>query len=152
MASYSSSHPQQAAQQSYHSYQQQEQQEPTTSNSSKRSKRQLQKALRAGQFDAHALNDNNNVTITQMEQARPSAYVPQEETYAVPANGVKVTTTQMYNPSAGTNVQADLNLVKGKNQINHLMASAAQLELQQARGAGSKANSQRAGAKRKYGW
>jgi len=45
---------------------------------------------------------------------------------------------------------------KGKNQINALMASAANFQLQQTRmgGGGNKTNnnSQRAGAKRKYGW
>jgi hypothetical protein len=90
---------------------------------------------------------------TQMEQAKPDAYVPKEETYAAPMRGVKNVATQMYNPSAGTDVQAEMNMkVKGKNQINHLMASAAQLEMQQARQGGPKVNSQRAGAKRKYGW
>lgn len=118
--------------------------------SNKRSKkRQLQKALRAGQLDTEALNHQS---VTQIEQAQPNAYIPREETYAVPAHGVKVVPTEMYNPSVGGNVQADLGKVKGKNQINQLMASAAQLELQQARRGGSKVNSQRAGAKRKYGW
>jgi hypothetical protein len=126
---------------------------PTTYGNKRSQKRQLQKALRAGQLD-EALSSTYSAgaaTVTHLDQAEPTAYVPQEETYAVPTHGVRVAATQMYNPKAGSNVQADLNRVKGKNQINHLMASAANFELQQAR-SGQIKNSQRAGAKRKYGW
>ncbi|CAB9506582.1 expressed unknown protein [Seminavis robusta] len=124
----------------------------TNTGNSRSKKRQLQKALRAGQLD-QALAQNNTAAVTNMDQVDPTAYIPQQETYAVPANGVRVAATTMYNPKAGTDVQANLGGVRarGKNQINQLMASAANFELQQAR-QGGKTNSQRAGAKRKYGW
>ena len=121
---------------------------------SRKKKRQLHKALLAGQLD-HAMGSANANQVTQMEQAHPTDYIPQEETYATPANGVKVVTTSMYNPKAGGDVQADLSSQRalGKNQINQLMSAAATFQLQQARnGPNAKANSQRAGAKRKYGW
>lgn len=116
----------------------------------KMKKRQLQKALRAGNFDQVAAAGGN---LTNLEQAGPTDYVPNPETYAVPKHGVKVVATQMYNPKVGGDVQVDMGSVraKGKNQINQLMASAANFELQQAR-SGQKTNSNRAGAKRKYGW
>jgi hypothetical protein len=118
-------------------------------NNSRSKKRQLQKALRSGQLEEALAQSDNTASL---EQAAPTAYVPQQETYAVPNNGVKVVTTTMYNPKAGTDVQVNLGAVRarGKNQINQLMASAANFELQQAR-QGGKSN-QRAGAKRKYGW
>jgi len=130
----------------------------------RRNKRQMQKALRAGQLDqaltgSHAVA--SNVHVTSMDQVHPTDYVPQPETYATASggvNGVKVAATTMYNPQAGSDVQADLaaQRAKGKNQINALMASAANFQLQQTRmgGGGNKTNnnSQRAGAKRKYGW
>lgn len=117
---------------------------------SRSKKRQLQKALRTGKLDQVLAAGGN---VTNLEQAMPTAYVPNPETYAVPKHGVRVAATQMYNPKAGGDVQADLGAVrgKGKNQINQLMASAANFELQQAR-SGQKTNNQRAGAKRKYGW
>lgn len=120
-------------------------------------KRQLQKALRAGQLD-QALDSATSQGVSQVEQldqARPTEYVPQSETYAVPAHGVRVAATEMYNPKAGTTTTADAAAIskKGKNQINALMASAATFELQQARGGpAGKSNSQRTGAKKKYGW
>lgn len=117
---------------------------------SRSKKRQLAKALRAGNLD-QALGDSKGVT--KLDQAMPTAFVPEPETYAVPANGVRVVATQMYNPRAGKDVQTNLGAVRarGKNQINQLMASAANFELQQAR-SGHKTNNQRTGAKRKYGW
>lgn len=121
---------------------------------SRKKKRQLHKALLAGQLD-QAMGSANANQVTQMEQAHPMDYIPQEETYATPANGVKVVSTSMYNPKAGGDVQADLSSQRalGKNQINQLMSAAATFQLQQARnGPNAKANSQRAGAKRKYGW
>lgn len=126
-----------------------------TAGNHRKNKRKLQKALRAGQLD-QALGSSNNVdlNVTQMDQAHPTEYVPQQETYSTPANGVQVVSTQMYNPKAGSDLQADAAdlKAKGKNQINQLMQSAATFQLQQARGGGAKVNNQRAGAKQKYGW
>lgn len=117
---------------------------------SRSKKRQLVKALRAGNVDQALENAKG---VTKLDQAMPNAFVPEPETYAVPVNGVRVVATQMYNPKAGKDVEANTGAVRarGKNQINQLMASAANFELQQAR-SGQKTKNQRAGAKRKYGW
>jgi hypothetical protein len=88
-------------------------------------------------------------------EAEGSIYVPQEETYAVPSSGaVRVAPVRMYDPKAGTDVvQADVTgKQRGKHQINQLLASAANLELQRARATGTGVKSKRADAKRKYGW
>ena len=120
------------------------------SGNSRSKKRQLQKALRAGNMDQVLAAGGN---VTNVEQVDPTAFVPAPETYAVPQNGVRVVATQMYNPKVGGDVQvnAGSGRARGKNQINQLMASAANFELQQAR-SGQKTSNQRAGAKRKYGW
>ncbi|GAX20097.1 hypothetical protein FisN_18Lh035 [Fistulifera solaris] len=113
----------------------------------KRSRRDMEKALRKGDFQT--------LQVTHyVEQANPDAYVPDPETYAVPQHGIKVVPTAMYDPKAGTATNLAAGKGRGKNQIHHLMASAANLELQRARGmAGtSNASSHRANAKQKYGW
>jgi hypothetical protein len=113
----------------------------------KRSRREMEKALRNGDFQT--------LQVTHyVEQANPDAYVPDPETYAVPQHGIKVVPTAMYDPKAGTATNLAAGKGRGKNQIHHLMASAANLELQRARGmaASSNASSHRANAKQKYGW
>ena len=115
----------------------------------KRSRKEMEKALRSGNLDAV---EDSNMTTLDAEQA---VYVPQEETYAVPSSGaVRVAPVRMYDPKAGTDVvQAEVTgKQRGKHQINVLMASAASLELQRARGMGGGVKNKRADAKRKYGW
>jgi len=115
----------------------------------KRTRKEMEKALRSGNLDA--LQDSDMTTL----EAEGSVYIPQEETYAVPRSGaVRVAPVRMYDPKAGTDVvQADVTgKQRGKHQINQLLASAANLELQRARAIGGGVKNKRADAKRKYGW
>lgn len=133
-------------------YQPEEDEEPKVDarRAKKRSRKEMEKALRQGNLDA--LEDSYGTTL----QAEGAVYVPEEETYAVPSSGaVRVAPVRMYDPKAGTDVvQADVTgKQRGKHQINQLLASAANLELQRARGMGAGGgNTKRADAKRKYGW
>ena len=118
----------------------------------KRMRKEMERALRQGNLAA-ALESDANFSAS-LQQAPPDAYVPEPETYAVPQHGIKVVPTAMYDPSAGQAVQGASDKGRGKNQIHHLMASAASLELQRARGLGGNAGGKahRANAKQKYGW
>jgi hypothetical protein len=101
----------------------------------------------------------DGLQVQSMQQAQPDAYTPQEESYAaVAVHGVKVAPTAMYDPSDGQAVvETSIYGVKREmNQINQLMASAANLEQQRTQGIGGTANqagkTHRANAKSKYGW
>jgi hypothetical protein len=132
-----------------------EQPPPDDRATCKRSRREMERALRRGDFSV-ALQGNEHVA--SVAQAQPDAYTPEPETYAIPQHGIKVVPTAMYDPSAGQATAAAPGASKGrgKNQIHHLMASAATLELQRARGLGPSGASagkvHRANAKHKYGW
>ena len=114
----------------------------------KRSRREIEKALRSGDLNAidghdgvHSLDGDSNV------------YVPEQETYmAQKGTGVRIAPVAMYDTKAGKDVVGGgvSGKARGKNQINHLMASAAAFEANQAQQAKVKTN--RANAKRKYGW
>ena len=114
----------------------------------KRSRKEMEKALRAGNLDA--------LQGVATVEAEASVYIPQEETYRVPTSGItKVAPVSMYDPKAGSDVMqvGATGKQRGKHQINTLLASAASLELQRARAIGtSGGKSKRADAKRKYGW
>ena len=116
----------------------------------KRSRKEMEKALRAGNLDA--VEDAGMTTL----EAEAQTYTPQEETYRVPSSGiVKSASVKMYDPKAGTDVlQGEVSSKhRGKHQINQLLASAASLELQRARAIGtSGGKGKRADAKSKYGW
>lgn len=114
--------------------------------SRKRSRKDIERALRQGNLSAV----DDQVT-TQIAQAQPNQYRPAEETYAVPQHGIKVAATAMYDPKAGAAVIGKGG-GRGKNQITHLMAAAANLELQRARNPSQMGNTHRANAKQKYGW
>jgi hypothetical protein len=119
--------------------------------SRKRSRKDLEHALRQGHL--HAIQDDSRVA--HLVQASPTAYQPDEQSYAVPVAGVKVVPTALYDPSQGQAVVGSGgHKGRGKNQIHHLMAAAADLELARARGqAPAASNAQhRVNAKRKYGW
>jgi hypothetical protein len=130
-----------------------------TRASRKRSRKDLERVLRQGNLSAaFDLPSSNTAGTTppfvSLHQAHPEAYTPDPETYAVPTHGIRVAPTAMYDASAGTAV-IGTNNSRGKNQIHQLLASAASLELQRARGLGTekgKASSHRANAKTKYGW
>lgn len=117
-------------------------------NKKKRSRKEMERALRHGNLAA--VTDRNDVV--SMEQAQPDQYTPAPETYAVPAHGIKVAATAMYDPKTGEKTVGGPT-ARGKNQINQLMASAADFELHRARqGGSSSGNPHRANAKQKYGW
>ena len=115
----------------------------------KRNRKEMEKLLRHGHLD-----QMDNDTMVQLEQASPHAFVPQPEVTQVPSHGVRNVPTQMYDPSAGGTVTGVRG--RGKNQISHLLGQAANLELARARGmngsGGAGGTSHRASAKRKYGW
>jgi hypothetical protein len=118
----------------------------------KKCRKEMEKALRAGNLQALAQG-----RVTTVE-AQGSTFTPQEETYRVPTFGItKVAPVSMYDPKAGSDVvQAGgaTGKQRGKHQINTLLASAASLELQRARAIGTTlgGKGKRADAKRKYGW
>jgi hypothetical protein len=104
---------------------------------------------------------DDGLRVQSMEQAQPNAYTAalDPNNTAVPSHGVKNTATAMYDPAQGQSVTGTADGIKrGTNQINQLMASAANLEQQRNQGiGGSAANNQagkthRANAKHKYGW
>jgi hypothetical protein len=131
-----------------------------TLQSRKRSRKDLERALRQGNMDVVELDRDDGLTVQSLQQAQPDAYTPAEASYAqAPAHGVKVAPTAMYDPSAGQAVvgtSAAGSVKRGTNQINQLMASAANLEQQRTQGIGGAANqagkTHRANAKHKYGW
>jgi hypothetical protein len=128
--------------------QQELQQQQQQYTSRKRSRKEMERALRHGNLDA-VMDDSQFVSL---EQSQPDSYTPQPETYAVPQYGIRVAATAMYDPSQGAAVTG-VKKGRGKNQINHLMASAANLELQRARQGNSNIGKMhRANAKQKYGW
>ncbi|GKY90384.1 hypothetical protein MPSEU_000012400 [Mayamaea pseudoterrestris] len=121
-------------------------------NPRKRSRKELERALRHGHLDAVE-------TDLSLQANDPSEYHPSAASLsAAPPSqlGIHVAPTQMYDPSAGA-VTAGQSRGRGKNQINHVMAAAAQLEEHrrqqyQREGASGAAKSYRANAKQKYGW
>jgi hypothetical protein len=129
-------------------------QEPTTTtstaltnNTKKRSRKELERALRHGDLDAV---QGSETSILQQEDSN-YVPVPSPETSTLPSHKIRVAATAMYDPSAGAAV-VGLSKGKGKNQIHHVMAAAAQLELQRARNTSNTSNTHRANAKQKYGW
>lgn len=120
----------------------------------KRRRQEMERLLRQGQFDA-ALDQGgaaNTVTIDQPQTFQPTDGAAQN----VDTTGlVHMAATPLYDPRQGQAVVGgNTGAGRGKNQINHLLASAANLELARARGMVSKPgqNAHRANAKRKYGW
>ena len=123
-----------------------------SNNPRKRSRKELERALRHGQLDAvegdisvQAETNLYNPSAASLSAAPPSEF------------GIRVAPTAMYDPSIG-GVAAGQARGRGKNQINHVMAAAAQLEehrRQQYQRDGSGAangKTHRANAKQKYGW
>lgn len=135
------------------------------SGNKKRRRQEMERLLRQGQLDA-ALDQSsassgtntNSVAANTISLQQPQAYVPTDGAAAhVDTTGlVRVAPTPMYDPRQGQAVVGTGGGAgRGKNQINHLLASAANLELARARGMVAKPGGQnphRANAKRKYGW
>jgi hypothetical protein len=125
----------------------------------KRSKRELEKALRAGNLDsinlhqytqnAHSM-ESINYGAQNHDQLMNSSAEGGRSSYGT--GGL-----EHYVPSEGTSVKGLSGKMKGKHQIHSLVQNAAKLEADQRRmdamGGGMKrGKSSRADAKRKYGW
>ena len=126
----------------------------SNNNNPKRRRQEMERLLRQGQWDA-ALSPSAATSATVLEMDQPKVFQPTDgAAQNVDTMGlVRMAATSMYDPSQGQAVVGK-DAGRGKNQINHLLASAANLELARARGMAAKPgqNSHRANAKRKYGW
>lgn len=138
-------------------------------NKKKRSRQELERALRQG--NVQVLKDPSHaflVDVQSLQQADPTEYAPEAESAHEASlrqsqqHGIRVAPTLMYDASTGT---AESVVVgpeggpklkgRGKNQIHHVVAAAAQLEMQRARQNPSSSGSgstHRVNAKAKYGW
>lgn len=132
-----------------------QQHQPATSNK-KRRRQEMERLLRQGQFDAALAQ--NSATSQTVSLNQPQNFVPTDgAAQHVDTTGmVRMAATPMYDPSAGQAVAGGAaGKGRGKNQINHLLASAHNLEMARARGMMPKPGgnaSHRASAKRKYGF
>lgn len=122
----------------------------------KRSKREIEKALRAGNFD------NIDSIATQTIDTRQYEHPDEQQTLATSglategSSSFRTSVLERYVPAEGMSVQGGVSgKMKGKSQIHSLVSSAASYEANQRRMAAmgmGKAKSGRADAKRKYGW
>lgn len=114
----------------------------------KKSRREIEKALRSGDLDAV----DGSVEFQTLD-TEPSVYVlDQPATTTQNRSGVRIAPVAMYDTKAGKDVLGAgvSGKAKSKNQINFLMASAAAFEANEAQK--TRVKTQRANAKRKYGW
>ncbi len=143
------------------------QQQPQSQPNKKRSKRELEKALRAGNLESINLQQYTNNT----QSLNSINYNPQNQTQLLSSadtgsggaggggGSYHAGGLEHYVPSEGTSVKGFSGKMRGKHQIHSLVQSAAKLEADQRRidamsgGMGvGKGKSSRADAKRKYGW
>ena len=153
-----------------HQQQQYTHQEPTmgAQQSRKKSRKELERSLRAGKFDALG-DDVRATTVHQDDLDYGGGYAPTEadlseaaaRTAAADAAKRGAAGLRMYDPSAGGDVDVGAEVSqkhRSKHQINQLVAKAAVLEAHRAGGVGPsgqrtvKGSNSRADAKRKYGW
>jgi hypothetical protein len=118
--------------------------------SNKRRRQERERLLRQGQLDAAIGDDSRAMSMNQPASLGPTEGAGE---HMDTSGMVRMSATSMYDPSQGQAVTGSTK-GRGKNQINHLLASAASLEMDRARGmAGSTAGkTHRTNAKRKYGW
>ena len=155
-------------QQQQHQHAQQHQQAAMGAQQSrKKSRKDLERSLRAGNFDA--LGDDARATTVHQDDLDYGAYAPTEtdlseaaaRTAAANAAKAGAAGLRMCDPSAGGEVDVGGEVSqkhRSKHQINQLVAKAAVLEAHRAGGVGPsgqrtvKGSNSRADAKRKYGW
>ena len=157
-------------QQQQHQYQQEEQQQQQQQQPSmgaqhakKKSRRDLERSLRAGNFDA--LGDDSRMATLHQDDvdygggyALTEADLSEAAARAAAAEAAKrgAAGLRMYDPSAGADVDVGGEISqkhRSKHQINQLVAKAAVLEAHRAGGVRTvKGSNTRADAKRKYGW
>ena len=116
---------------------------------SKRQRQEMERLLRQGQFDAALTNSQNTIAMAQPASLQPTDGVSQ----AVDTTGlIRHTATPLYQASQGQAVVGHGGAGRGKNQIHHLLANAASLDLARARGLVGKNTGKKNTGKRKYGW
>jgi len=168
-AVYAPQHQQYQHQNQYQQHLYAQQQQPGAQQSrKKKSRKDLEKSLRAGNFDALG-DDERATTFHQDDLDYGGGYVPTEadlseaaaRTAAASAAKRGAAGLRMYDPSAGVDVDVGGEVSqkhRSKHQINQLVAKAAVLEAHRAGGVGPsgqrtvKGSNSRADAKRKYGW
>ena len=119
----------------------------------------MEQMLRAGKLD-QVKGDHQLSGVSHVYTMEGDALPPAAATSHTSSAGVRVVPTGSYDPSLGaTSMSTDVtSRQKTTNQLNSLLANAASLESHRAQnpqyhlGVAKKAGSQRATAKRKYGW
>jgi hypothetical protein len=147
--------PEQQIEETQHEQQLQQNEQPK-----KRSKKELARALRAGNFDS--INeytqkiDSINYTNANEQQYLASSGMGEE---SMEGSSLKASGMERYVPSEGASLaQSGLSgKMKGKHQIHELVSNAAKFEADQRRMAAMgntsrQKSSSRADAKKKYGW
>lgn len=124
----------------------------------KMSKRELEKALRAGNFDSiDSSNITQNIDSSSYIQPSENELLATASTSNAAVSQYNTANLQMYVPSEGNSVATNQlsSQQKGKHQIHSLVANARKLEADRARlgamGLGGR-KSTRSDAKKKYGW
>jgi hypothetical protein len=114
----------------------------------KRSRREIEKALRSGDLDAV----DGSVEFQTLDSESSVYVLDLPSTTTQNRSGVRIAPVAMYDTKAGKDVLGAgvSGKAKSKNQINFLMASAAAFEANEAQK--TRVKTQRANAKRKYGW
>jgi len=126
-----------------------DEQTPAPPTHRKRSHREITKALKRGDF-ATALATKD---VTHVKAAESTDYqLPTTGAY-IHTHDIKLTSKSLYDPETG---EMKAKNGRGKNQIHHVLAQAAQLEEDRLQrglvGAAQNAKRYRANAKQKYGW
>ena len=122
----------------------------------KRSKREIEKALRSGNFDSIS-EYTQTIDVANHMQPSEQQILSSSGAGSGAGNSYRTSGLERYVPSEGMQVkQPGLSgKMKGKHQIHSLVSSAAKYEADQRRIAAmgmGKGKSSRADAKRKYGW
>eukprot|EP00978_Attheya_sp_CCMP212_P016358 scaffold42797_cov52-Attheya_sp.AAC.2 len=137
--------------------QQQQQQQATTGTGTmkKRSRKEMERALRAGQLNV--VQDEDAVFL----EAGSGELMTHERALAARAAATSTSSfggcakVQMYDPKAGSAVTSGVSQThKQKHQINQLLANAATLEAHRSQSSTVvvKGSASRINAKKKYGW
>jgi hypothetical protein len=128
----------------------------SSSHRSKRSKREIEKALRAGNFENIDSLATQTIDTREYEQPDEHHILATSGLATEGSSSFRTSGLERYVPSEGMSVQGGVvGKMKGKSQIHSLVSSAASYEANQRRMAAmgmGKTKSSRVDAKRKYGW
>jgi hypothetical protein len=140
----------------YHQTEQNEMNLDSSNQKAKRSKRDIEKALRAGNFENIDSLTTQTIDTREYDQPDEHQILATSGLAAEGSSSFRTSGLERYVPSEGMSVQGGVvGKMKGKSQIHSLVSSAASYEANQRRMAAmglGKAKSGRADAKRKYGW